>query len=91
MLNSTWPCRRHSQRTRKPAAGDDLAACSTVMEHQIYKDKAVWSSRTAGFFRVIVKMFLQEFSLERAIDSAVGDWSEDVQPGQQAEIPCLDF
>lgn len=36
-------------------------------------------------------MFLQEFSLERAIDSAVGDWSEDVQPGQQAEIPCLDF
>lgn len=28
---------------------------------------------------------LQDFSLERAVDSAVGDWSEDVQPGQQAK------
>lgn len=27
----------------------------------------------------------QDFSLERAVDSAVGDWSEDVQPGQQAK------
>ncbi|CAJ1328117.1 unnamed protein product [Effrenium voratum] len=26
----------------------------------------------------------EDFLLERAIDSAVGDWSEDVQPGQQA-------
>eukprot|EP00434_Breviolum_minutum_P032156 symbB.v1.2.028437.t1/scaffold3016.1/size65323/2 len=30
------------------------------------------------------KALAEEFSLERAIDSAVGDWSEDVQPGQQA-------
>ena len=88
MLNSTWPCKRHLQRTRKPAACDDVVAYCTVMEHQIYK--AVWSSITAGFFWSHCQD-LQEFSLERAIDSAVGDWSEDVQPGQQAEMPCLDF
>lgn len=73
---------------KKPAGGDDVAAYCTAIKHPIYK--AVWSSKTAGCFRVVVKMFLQEFSLERAIDSAVGDWSEDVQPGQQAEMPCFD-
>ncbi|CAL1142656.1 unnamed protein product [Cladocopium goreaui] len=30
------------------------------------------------------KALAEDFSLERAVDSAVGDWSEDVQPGQQA-------
>ena len=29
---------------------------------------------------------IQEFLLERAVDSAMGDWSEDVQPGQEAGL-----